>query len=492
MLTRVHTVTTIGLDPVKVDVEVTTTTGIPQIFIIGLVTTSVREAKDRIITALKSIGFKLKARKTIISLIPADLRKSGNSFDLAIAVALLSLYSKLYIDLKSTAFIGEVSIDGSILPVSDCLGKVLAAKNLGYQQIIIPIDNLVDCVCVDGITILGIRHLKQVIVKESALSKLSKSLPPTEPSLNVTVVGQSEAVRTITIAIAGKHHLHMVGPPGVGKSTLPQFAQALQPKLCKSEALEVTGLYSVVNITNKNIFQAPFRNPHHTATVKKIIGYDSQLLPGEISLAHQGILFLDELPLFSASVLQALRNPLDNRTINLQNHQRRAQFPCDCIVVAASNPCPCGFWQTGVRQCSCSKAARNSYKKKLSWPLLERFDLQTALSPLSPEEYSVAAPKYNSASIADVVLQARNIQKMRFQNANTFNSHLKLETISRCCSIKSDARNFLKKAVTAYTLSTRGYEKVIAVAQTIADLESSPHICTSHLAEALQYRPVSL
>ncbi|MDQ5950756.1 MAG: hypothetical protein QG639_32, partial [Patescibacteria group bacterium] len=488
-----HSVTTAWLEPIAIDVEITTTSGIPHIFIIGMAATTAREAKDRIITALKTIGIRLKARKTVISLTPAEIKKSGSTFDLAIAVALLSLYSKIFVPLKKTVFVGEVSIDGSIHPVENCLGKVVAAKKLGYQQLIVPIDNLRDCVLAKKVTILGITHLKQLLNNEQ-LEKLEENTFKhlQNEKEDVHIVGQSEAIRAITIAVAGRHHLHFIGPPGVGKSKLPLFAAAIQPSLSQTEALEVSLLYSCVQQKYSRVFEPPFRSPHHSATTKKIIGYDSQLLPGELSLAHRGILFLDELPLFSQSTLQALRTPLDQKELHLQNKNSSTILPCNCLVIASSNPCPCGFWQTGIKACTCSIATRKNYLAKLSWPLLERLDLQVFVTALSSIEYEKSAIVHSSRAIAKTVLHARKIQSTRYQDHSFFNADLKLSSISNYCTLEKEAHHFLQKAVATYNVSTRGYQKIIGVAQTICDLEDSPVITVRHCAEALQYRPTPL
>lgn len=481
MLTRVHSVTTHGLDPIAVDIEINSSTGIPKIIIIGLVNTAIREAKDRVVSALKNIGVRLKARRTTISLTPANVKKTGSSFDFAIAVGLISLYQKLAIDLENAVFIGEVSLDGSLVSVSQCLLLVLATKKLGYKTVFVPFDNLPDVSLMEGITICGVKNLKELFQNTTFASPKRYTVKSKE-SRPVTLVGQIELVRAITIAVAGRHHLHVVGPPGVGKSTIPQFAKALLPPLNTEELLETLAIQSLVG----EKINPPFCSPHHSSTLQKILGYPTQLKPGALPLAHKGLLFLDEFPEFSTKVLQALRIPLDQKKVQLISQGAVTEFPCDALLLAASNPCPCGYWHTGIRKCICSAAKRAEYSKKLSGPLLERFDLFSQVSPLKSIEYE-QHQKMSTDQIVSVIRLARDIQHKRY-SLKLLNSDLKIESINQFCKIDKEACKLIQQAVASLNLSTRGYEKLIAVSQTIADLASCPTIKPEHCAEALNYR----
>lgn len=492
MLTRVHSVTTNGLAPVAVTIEVNSTSGIPQIIIIGLVNTAIREAKDRILAALKNIGIRLKARRTIVSLVPADIKKSGSAFDFAIAVGLISLYHQLEISLASSVFIGEVSLDGTIVPITRIVSLVTSAQKLGYKTAFIPHANLKDVKLVEGIKICGVKNLREIIDAPHKLnyaSPYSIEEPHQTISSDLGVVGQLEVIRALTIAIAGKHNLHLVGPPGVGKSTIPQLAQALMPYLAKHEVLEVMQIRELSENTHsiENVWVPPFIAPHHTSSLQKMLGFPGQNKPGALTLAHKGILFLDELPEFNNSVLQGLRIPIDQKKVLLSHQGKVLEFPCNALIIAASNPCQCGFWQTGVRSCICSGATRNSYNKKLSGPLMERFDLSVHMSSLEPTAYQ-HYKKVHLEEIFPKIVQARKIQAVRYQDNTRYNADLTLKAINTLCSFETETKSYIEKATATLNLSTRGYEKLVAVAQTIADLEASPSITIHHCAEALNYR----
>jgi magnesium chelatase family protein len=479
MLIKVHSVTNNGTKPVPVDVEVTSTSGIPQIIIIGLVNTAVREAKDRIVTALKSLGIRIKARRTIVSLVPSDVKKSGSSFDFAIAVGLLYLYRPIELPLEGSAFIGEVSLDGSIAAVQNCFNKVLSAKKLGFKRAFIPHANLKDIQLIDDITVFGVKKLSDVISYAGDTSCFDQ--PANIQSINndlpdITIVGQHQAVRAISIAVAGRHHLHLVGPPGVGKSTLPQLARILMPKLSREVAIQNLAISSIhqKEATNTDVYQAPFRSPHYSSTNKILFG-NSHLEYGELSRAYHGILFLDELPLFNKQVLNSL-----NRYLDLSKNNKLQ-------LIAASNPCPCGYWQTGVRTCKCTAAERNSYFRKLSGPLLDRIDLHVTILPLHSDEYGTSEP-HDIQKLKEKVLFARKIQAKRYSDSNITNADLSLKSIEQYSKVEKAATVFLEKASASLHLSTRAYEKILAVSQTIADLEQATQITQYHCAEALQYR----
>lgn len=492
MLIKVHSVTTHGLKPVAIDVEVQSTSGIPQVLIIGLVGTAVREAKDRIITALKQLNIRLKARRTVISLTPADIQKFGSSFDLAIAVGLISLYRTIDIPLHNSAFIGEVSLDGTVQPVTGCLAKVLAAQQLGYQHVFIPFDNLKDVYLVETIKIYGIKTLTQlfepIIPRKVHIPQVADINYKAATLDVVSLLGQQEALRALTIAVAGHHHLHLVGPPGAGKSTLPKIAQYLLPLLRKSAALETQAIYSLQkgHTQQNNILVPPFRSPHHSATLTQLLGNPIQSFPGELPLSHNGILFLDELPEFNTAVLRGLRIPLEQKKVVLHFSRSSSELPSNCIVIAASNPCPCGYWNTGVRRCRCSAAERARYINKLSGPLLDRFDLHLLVSPLTGTDLRTTT-LFNLENIQKAIKSAHKVQDKRYQGA-FYNADLTVTTIPQYCAIEKKAVDLITQACQALRLSTRAYQKTISVAQTIADLEESSSITETHCAEALQYR----
>lgn len=493
MLIKVHSVAIDGLKPIPVDIEVQSTTGIPQIIIIGLVNAAIREAKDRIVSALKHLGIRLKAKRTIISLTPADIKKSGSSFDLAIAVGLISLYRPLYISLKNAVFIGEISLDGSIQPISGCLARVLAAQHLGYTTVYIPHDNLQDVSLVENIKIWGLKRLDDLLVPiaENRLSTPANHKPKifVDTRTIPEVIGQYETVRALTIAIAGRHHLHLVGPPGVGKTWLPRVAHYLSPLLDKKQSIALLERYSLFKSQQHSDIIAipPFRTPHHSSTLLQLFGNISKNNPGEIAFAHHGILLLDELPEFSPTVLKALRTELDRQS-SYYVEDDLSPLPTRCVIIATSNPCPCGYWQTGIRKCKCTAGERARYTKKLSGPLLDRIDLHSTVLPLGTSDYSLSNKSLDLEEYKKSVRETRLIQEARYLKLNFYNAHLKMSDIKRYCSLDASASILLHKASEALHLSTRSFQKTIAVAQTIADLEKSSIITEIHIAEALSYR----
>ncbi|PIR62000.1 MAG: hypothetical protein COU66_00740 [Candidatus Pacebacteria bacterium CG10_big_fil_rev_8_21_14_0_10_44_11] len=479
MSIKVHAVTTFGLAPIPVEVEVLATSGLPQIKIIGAVSASTREAKDRVVSALKNLKVRLKARKTMISLRATELSKHDTGFDLAIAVGLLALHQQLAFPLASIVFIGEVSLEGEILPVPGCLAKVLAAKQLGFTKVVIPFKSLEQVNLVDNVTIYALKSLSELLT-----GQLGSVIKPTQglPKLYYQaidlhlqlLVNQQEALRALTIAIAGNHHLRLVGPPGIGKTVLPQLAKILMPPLSKKSLVKVLAIHSLyhIDLPVEQLTHPPFQMPAHSVTPNQLLGNFNRQQLGELSLAKHGILFFDELSELSKPSLQIIKDVLERST----DH---------CLVIAASNPCLCGYWKTGVRACRCSAASRAQFDAKLSGSFLDRFDLHASIVPT---DIAPSQPTINLSQLQIQVQTARQNQELRYTTDTLFNGQLDLNQIAQHCRLPKNTQQLLRQAMTSLKLSLRAYQKTITVAQTIADLESSQDITEAHLAEALNYR----
>lgn len=506
MLHAVHSVTTIGTEPIPITIEVHSTSGLPQLLIIGMANKAVQEAKDRIRSALKTLGIRLKAKRTIVNLQPANLPKAGSHLDLAIAVGLLNLFGNCSIATSGIAYLGEVGLTGTINRVEQCLLKVLAAKKLGFSCVIVPSSNLAEVSLVPDIKLFGASHLSDLIAsaqgKKNALSSRTTDqqlLSPDTASSEAAwqaIKGQALAKRAAFISLAGRHSMHLSGPPGMGKTLIARLLHALLPPLTLNQAIETAALYSLLANERRSIFYLPpFRAPHSSATVTRMLGSSSSGYPGELALAHHGILFLDELASFHTSVLESLRVPMEQKklTILIRNHV--IEYPADCIVVTAANPCPCGYLGSEVRECKCSLHQKQLFSQKLSGPLLDRLDLSVPVLydatpptfPTSSSETVITGPTLSEGVKA--VTQAQQSQAKRFATSHLkTNSQLTYETIRQLCTLDAATDVLLKKSVTALKLSHRAIEKTIAVAQTIADLDQAPSIAAQHLAEALQYR----
>lgn len=501
MLAKTFTATIHGLDPIKIEVEVDSHRGIPNLIIIGLPTKAVQESKERITAALNNCRVRIRSRRTIVNLAPAAIKKSSPAFDLAIIVSLLKMYQEIKINTDDTIFFGELSLDGHLKPIKGTLPLVLAAKKMGFKKVIIPQSNREEVSTIKGIRIFPINHLQDYL----NFAQRKRNLPALKPKKFLTesqsrqqsqpdfkdIYYQQEAKRALLIAATGGHNLLMIGPPGSGKSLLAKTMTSILPPLSETEAMEVTSLYSLYSPQNKKLItQRPFRQPHHSISYAGLIGGGSSLKPGEISLAHRGVLFLDELTEFDRYSLESLRQPLEDKSITLVRAHSAITYPASFILIAAANPCPCGWYGSHQKPCRCSQHARQQYQRKFSGPLLDRIDLLVKVQPLDLRLLQKTKIKQTSSiQIKKKIMRAQKFQqpfleKFKCQNVADLSSKI----IKKHVKLTPASQRLLTKATQNFQLTTRGYFRVIKVALTIAHLDSSYEIQPMHLAEALQYR----
>lgn len=504
MVNTIKTTTVIGLNAYIVSVETDVVNALPAISIVGLPDTSVNEARDRVKSAIKNSNYTFPSKKVVINLAPADLKKIGTSFDLPIAIGILTEEEVLTPEqTKDYAFIGELSLDGSIRGVNGVLPLVLGLKEAGVQNVIVPQANVNEAALCVGINVYGAKHLTEVVnhFTENSIPKtvvdVSKYLNR-ETEQNYTydfkdVKGQKKAKKALEIAAAGGHNILMTGSPGSGKTLMAKCFPSILPPLELSEALELTKIYSICGLLSDKeplVVKRPFRAVHHTASANGITGGGSTPTPGEITLANRGVLFLDEMAEFPRAVLEVLRQPLEDGEIVISRAKHSIKYPAKFILMGAMNPCPCGFLGDKEKPCTCSDFQISRYLSKLSGPLLDRIDIQVEVPRLTPTELlNSTAAEENSATIRQRVVKARQIQLERYKNENILtNSELNSKLIRKYCKIDEKSQAMLKVAIVKYQLSGRRYDRILKLARTIADLDASPEILQNHLMQALQFK----
>ncbi len=504
MLSKVNSCAVIGLDCEPVEVELDISPGLGAITVVGLPDTAVQESKERVRSAVKNSGYIYPATRVTINLAPADIKKEGPAYDLPIAVGVLVATEQLNADLEDSLFVGELALNGQLRHTNGILPIAIYAKQKGYKKLYVPEVNEYEASLVEGIDIIPVKNLLQLIdhlnevkiISPAKVHDISELDEQVDFSVDMAYVkGQEHVKRALEIAASGGHNVLMSGPPGTGKTLLARTVPTILPKMTKEEALEVTKIYSIAGMLPSNkplISIRPFRTPHHSASAPSLVGGGQFPKPGEISLAHRGVLFLDELPEFPRNNLESLRQPLEDGVITISRAQGTLTFPAKFSLIASMNPCPCGYLSDPDRDCSCSPSQIIKYQKKISGPLIDRIDLHIEVPRIKFEKLSSDNLAESSKSIRGRVEKAREIQQERFKDKKIIsNSEMSSQDVKDFCKIEEETLNILKTAISQFSLSARSYYKILKLARTIADLEEKEKIASAHVAEALQYRPRS-
>lgn len=503
MLVKVFAAAVQGIDALKVTIEVNCSQGI-HFHMVGLPDAAVKESHHRIVSAIQHNGYRFPRRQIVVNMAPADVRKEGSAYDLPLAIAILASAESLSSEkLADYMIMGELSLDGTILPVKGVLPIAIKARELGYKGLIVPKANVMEAAVVDRLDVYGVENIKEVIDFFNNENELTPTVIDTkaeffkqQSSFDLDfedVKGQESVKRAFEVAASGGHNLLMIGPPGAGKSMMAKRIPSILPPLTLHEALETTKIHSVAGrIDNHStlLTQRPFRAPHHTISSVALVGGGTFPQPGEISLAHNGVLFLDELPEFSRQVLEVMRQPLEDRRITISRAKYSIEYPASLMLISSMNPCPCGYYNHPDKACICSPGAVQKYLNKISGPLLDRIDIQIEIVPVPFEKISDTRKAESSADIRTRVIRAREMQAERFKDvAGVYcNAQMSTKLLAQFAEPDAAGKERLKIAMTRLNLSARAYDRILKVARTIADLDNSPSVTATHIAEAIGYR----
>ena len=500
MLSIIKSLVLQGLNGILINVEVDISAGMPVWDIIGLPDASLKESKERVKTAIRNCDITIPSRRYIINLSPADLKKEGSYFDLAISIGVLNSLGILkYNEFDNTIFIGELSLDGKINGVNGILPMCIEALKYGIKKVVVPKENIKEAAIIKDLQVVGVEDLNSLIKylngelvienEKIDIKNIFKNSASNEIDFS-EVKGQTLAKRALEIAASGGHNVLMIGTPGSGKTMMAKRIKTILPDLTFKESLEITKIYSISGqMKNQYLIKdRPFRSPHHTISANALIGGGKTPKPGEISLSHLGVLFLDELPEFNRNVLEVLRGPLEDKNVNISRVGASVTYPCNFMLVASMNPCPCGYFGSSEKECKCTEFQIKNYKSKISGPILDRIDQIVQVSNMKYDKFSDTKEE-SSEEIRKRVNKARRIQTKRYENYDIFcNSELNVKLQNKFCKISDSSKNILKKAQEKMNLSSRGISKILKVSRTIADLEGTNNIKDEHILEALQYR----